>query len=225
MKTLSKAVAIASLVSAGLMGAQVANAEVEVSASAAVSNIYLWRGLDLGKVEGSDNGGVPAVSGDLSVSTSGAYAGVWASSGDINGGTEYDLYAGYGMESGDFSADLSVWTYVYPSNDDNSDTMFDSTEAVLALGFQDASFALYEKLTGNKDGDRYITLGYGMGAVSATLGLQMSDEDANEYTHVDVSYAYNDNLSFTYSQIVDEGVEDSFNTNGLVVATYSMPIE
>ena len=46
MKTLSKAVAIASLLSAGVMGAQVANAEV--SASASIANTYLWRGQDLG---------------------------------------------------------------------------------------------------------------------------------------------------------------------------------
>jgi hypothetical protein len=225
MKTLSKAVAIASLVSAGLMGAQAANAEVEVSSSAAVSNLYLWRGLDLGKKENSDEGGIPAVSGDLSVSTSGAYAGVWASSGDANLGTEYDLYVGYGMEAGDVSVDLMLATYVYPSNDAGSDTMFDGSEAILSLGYMDASFSLYETITSNSSDNRYITLGYGMGDVSATLGMQMSDDDASEYTHVDISYAATENISFTFSQIVDEGVEGSFNTNGLVVATYSMPIQ
>ncbi|MFY0641209.1 MAG: hypothetical protein JXR16_09200 [Bermanella sp.] len=225
MKTLSKAVAIASLVSASALSAQTAFAEVEVSASAAVSNMYLWRGLDLGKLENSDQGGVPAISGDLSVSTNGAYAGVWASSGDANLGTEYDLYVGYGMEAGDVSVDLMLASYIYPSNDAGSDTMFDGSEAILSLGFMDASFSLYETITSNPSDNRYITLGYGIDAVSATLGMQMSDDDTAEYTHVDVSYAYNDNLSFTYSQIVDEGVEGSFNTNGLVVATYSMSIQ
>lgn len=225
MKTLSKAVAIASMISAGVMASQAANAEVEVSASVAVSNMYLWRGLDLGSVEGTDAGGIGAISGDLSVSTGGAYAGVWASSGDANLGTEYDLYAGYGMEAGDVSVDLMLATYVYPSNAAGSDTMFDGSEAILSLGYMDASFSLYETITSNSSDNRYITLGYGIDAVSATLGMQMSDDDASEYTHVDVSYAYNDNLSFTFSQIVDEGVEGSFNTNGLVVATYSMPIE
>ena len=50
-------------------------AMAEVSASAAVANMYLWRGIDLGD-------GSAAVSGDLVYSNSGAYVGIWVSSGD-----------------------------------------------------------------------------------------------------------------------------------------------
>ncbi len=229
MKTLSKAIAIASLVSASALTAQVANAEVEVSASAAASNMYLWRGLDLGQYTGDTGdaatGGVPAISADLSVSMGGAYAGVWTSSGDVNSGQEYDLYVGYGLEAGAVSIDASVWTYVYPSGDSSSDTMFDLTELVLSASVGDASVTLYEPLTSDSAEYRYIALGYGMGDVSATLGLTLSDTDATEYTHVDVSYAATENLSFTYSQIVDEGVTGSYDTNGKVVATLSLPIK
>jgi len=225
MKTLSKAVAVASLLTAGVMSSQVAMAEVEVSASGAVSNMYLWRGQDLGQSTTDANGGVPAVSADLSVSMSGAYAGVWASSGDVNAGTEYDLYAGYGLEAGAVAIDASLWTYVYPSGGSSSDTMFDLTELIVSASVGDASVTWYETLTADSADYRYVTLGYGMDKVSATLGLALSDTDASEYTHLDVSYAATENLSFTYSQIVDEGVEGSFDTNGKVVATLSLPIE
>ena len=57
----------------------------EVSASVGVANMYLWRGYDLGD-------GDAAISGDLKAThDSGAYAGIWASSGDASWGTEYDL--------------------------------------------------------------------------------------------------------------------------------------
>jgi hypothetical protein len=229
MKTLSKAIALASLVSATALTAQVANAEVEVSASAAASNMYLWRGLDLGavattNVDGDENtGSTPAISADLTVSMSGAYAGVWTSSGDATSGQEYDLYVGYGFDAGSVSIDASVWTYIYPSDTANNE--FDLTELVISASIGDASVTLYEPLTSDSADYRYITLGYGMGDVSANLGTVLSDSDAAEYTHLDISYAASENLSFTYSQIVAEGVDDTLDTSGKVVATLSLPIE
>jgi hypothetical protein len=229
MKTLSKAIALASLVSATALTANVANAEVEVSASAAVSNMYLWRGLDLGdvsttNVDGDDNNSsAPAVSADITVSMSGAYAGVWTSSGDATSGQEYDLYVGYGFDAGSVSIDASVWTYIYPSGEANNE--FDLTELIISASFADASVTLYESLSSNINNGRYVTLGYGMGDVSVNLGLAMSDVDAAEYTHLDLSYGVTENLSFTYSQIVDEGVEGSFDTSGKIVAVLSLPIE
>lgn len=229
MKTLSKAIAIASLVSASALTAQMAQAEVEVSASAAASNMYLWRGQDLGAITTTDaagdeyTGSTPAISADLSVSMSGAYAGVWTSSGDAALGQEYDLYVGYGLEVGGVSIDASLWSYIYPSDSANSE--FKTTDLVIGLGYADASFTLYEPITMDSADYRYMTFGYGLGDVSATLGMALSDFDVAEYTHVDVSYAASENLSFTYSQIVDEGVEGTFDTSGKVVATLSLPIK
>jgi uncharacterized protein (TIGR02001 family) len=79
MKKLSQAIALAGVMTAGLAAVSTAQAEVEVSASATVASMYLWRGKDLGN-------GAAAVSGDLTVSASGAYAGVWTSSGDTSWG-------------------------------------------------------------------------------------------------------------------------------------------
>lgn len=228
MKTLSKAIAIASLVSASALTAQVAQAEVEVSASAAASNMYLWRGTDLGAVtitEGADTytGSTPAISADLSVSMSGAYAGVWTSSGDAALGQEYDLYVGYGLEAGGVSIDASVWSYIYPSDSANNE--FDLTELVVGLGYGDASFTIYEPLTSNSSDYSYMTLGYGMADVSATVGISSSDDAAYDYTHVDISYAASENLSFTFSQVVAQDTDDTVDESGKIVATLSLPIK
>ena len=225
MKTLSKAIAIASLVSATALTAQVAQAEVEVSASAAASNMYLWRGTDLGAVtDGTGNtGSTPAISADLSVSMSGAYAGVWTSSGDAALGQEYDLYVGYGLEAGGVSIDASVWSYIYPSDSANNE--FDLTELVVGLGYGDASFTIYEPLTSNSADYSYMTLGYGMADVSATVGISSSDDAAYDYTHVDISYAASENLSFTFSQVVAQDTDDTVDESGKVVATLSLPIK
>jgi len=111
MKKLTKAIALAGVMTAGMTAATSTFAEeVEVSASATVASMYLWRGQDLGN-------GAAAVSGDLTASIAGAYAGVWTSSGDNKFGNEYDLYVGYGGEVENFSYDVSLWSYVYPGSD------------------------------------------------------------------------------------------------------------
>jgi len=223
MKTISKAVAVASLISAGFVGQ--AQAEVEVSASAAVSNMYLWRGTDLGAANG-----VPAISGDLSASMGGLYAGVWTSSGDTANGQEYDLYVGYGLEAGEVAVDFSYWTYIYPgvAGDDPAD-LHEVVVSVSAMGFSAAAY--YNVDQDEDEGTDYIynTLGYEMGKFSATYGMtSYSDTEDKDYAHFDLGYAYNDNVAFTVSTVVssdldeDEGGPDRSPN---VVVTYSLPIQ
>src|SRR5690606_32090352 len=105
MKKLSQVIALAGVMSAGLVGVQAVQAEV--SASAAVANNYIFRGLLMGS-------GTPAVSGSLDYAhESGAYAGVWGTSGDTLAGDEYNVYFGFGGEASGLSYDLNVLTYVY----------------------------------------------------------------------------------------------------------------
>ena len=234
MKKLSQAIALAGVMTAAAVPA--VQAEVEVSASAAIASAYLWRGQDLGN-------GAPAVSGDLTVSASGAYAGVWASSGDTGAGSEYDLFVGYGGEAGDLSYDISAWTYVYPGgtydNDDDEDTAevdargntFETTDIVISLGYAGGSFSYYYPVgNSNPDDYSYMTLGYGMDAFSATVGMANSDVDKDTYTHLDLSYAATDSLSFTLSKVVaqeadlDKG-EEGQDEDLKVVVSYSLPIE
>ena len=219
MKKLTKAIALAGVMTTGLTGAQLAQAEVDVSASAAVASMYLWRGQDLGN-------GDAAVSGDITLSSGGAYAGMWTSSGDSAAGNEYDLYVGYGGEVEDFSYDLSVWTYVYPGDDaaNGEGNTFDLSEVIASVGYMGASFSYYYPVSSNPDDYSYLTLGYGMDAYSATIGMAMDDVDGG-YTHLDLSYAYNDNLAFTASKIIDEETEDSMDDDLKFVVSYSLPID
>lgn len=229
MKKLTQAIALAGVMTAAAVPA--VQAEVEVSASAAVANMYLWRGQDLGN-------GAAAVSGDLTVSSGGAYGGVWVSSGDSELGTEYDLYLGYGGEAGDFSYDVSLWTYVYPSvnnfsDEDDADTSgntFDASDLIVSLGYAGASFTYYYPVSSNPDDYSYLTLGYGMGDYSATVGVADSDDDSDKYTHLDLSYAYNDNISFTVSKVVAQEADIYDGEAGKdedlkFVVSYSLPIE
>ncbi|MDO6423300.1 TorF family putative porin [Saccharophagus degradans] len=222
-KLLATAVAASTMAVAAM--APVANAEV--SASVGVASTYLWRGYDLGS-------GTPAVSGDLNFSQSGFYTGIWGSSGDTLNGSEFDLYIGYGGEVGDFSYDLSIWSYVYPGTPEGAEIgVGDLMEGVISLGYGPVAFTYYENLEGG-DGYNYMTLGAGIEKFSVLVGQHSGDLD--ESTHLDLSYAYNDNLSFTLSTILssndgdtyinDEDEEDMIVVDGDVkfVVSYSLPI-
>lgn len=200
-----------------ILGAVVPAANAEISASAGVASTYLWRGIDLGS-------GTPAVSGDLSYSAGGFYTTVWGSSGDTGAGTEWDLGAGYGGEAGVFSYDISIWNYMYPNGGTQEDQFGDLTEVILSLGVGPVSFSWYENVANNGGSEeyRYYTLGFSQGAFGVTLGKH--DDVGTDMTHVDFSYAYNDNLSFIFSQVIEDD-DDAFDDDMKFVVSYSIPIE
>lgn len=198
-------------------------ANAEVAASVGVASTYLWRGYDLGS-------GTPAVFGDLNYSNSGFYTGIWGSSGDTTLGSEYDLYAGYGMAFGEadiLSIDLSVWSYNYPTDVPDPDLekaevdFGDLTEVGLSVGIGPVALAYYDNVAGDT-GYEYYTLSGGVGAFSLLVGMHdYSDTGADDPVHVDFSYAYNDNLTFTISQFVADEPEDD---DMKFVVAYSLPI-
>ncbi|MBV1919380.1 MAG: TorF family putative porin [Pseudomonadales bacterium] len=226
--TISKAVRLATLgltVAGAMAISQTTMAEVDVSASAGVASAYLFRGVDLGA-------GNAAVFGDITASAGGAYASVWASSGDAVLGSEYDLILGYGIEMGDFSIDAGVVNYLYPS-DGASDSIGDFSEVYLNIGFGAVGFSYVDNVAGGS-GYEYYTLSGDVGSFSALVGYADSEEASGskvdlDYTHIDLSYAYNDNLSFTASKIVD--FDDDSTPNAaidddlLFVVSYSLPIK
>ena len=225
MKKLTKAIALAGVMTTGLTAATFTQAaEPEVGASVSIANMYLWRGQDLG--------GGAAVAGDLNVSMGGAYGGIWMSSGDGSLGQEYDLYVGFGGEVEDFSYDLSVWSYVYPGDDATNDegNTFDLTEVIASVGFMGASFSYYYPVAGDGNDDyKYMTLGYGIDAYSLTIGMADDPDDFLEngsegYTHLDLGYAYNDSVSFTLSKVLDTQ-EAEIDDDLKIVVSYSLPIE
>jgi uncharacterized protein (TIGR02001 family) len=198
-----------------------ASADGKLSASATVSNVYLWRGKDLGQ-------GAAAVSGDLIYSMRGAYGGVWMSSGDSASGQEYDLFAGYNTKMGEVTLDLSLWNYNYsgasPFVVENNDTTGELSEVVLSVSAYGANISILDNVAGDP-GYYYYTFGYGMNDVSAKLGFHSFDNDNNNMTHLDVSYAYNDNLSFTVSKVVDEEVEGTYDNDPIFQVSYKLPIK
>ena len=219
MKTLSKAVAIASLVSAGVMTASFANAEVEYSAEAATS--YLYRG--------QDQGASGLISGAIDYShDSGIYAGLWAAGAGAT--PEYDLYAGFAMDAGDLSVDVGAVTYVYPGSvEDDGVTEgdvapLDGVEAYVNVGFMGASLSYNMGLESLED-STYIALGYEIENISITYG--MSDDDAGtKYSHVDLGVALSDDFSLTLSQSMDDSdAGNEVNEDMQAVLTFTIPVK
>lgn len=208
-----------SVAASTLMTGSVAMAmdEGKLSATATVSNMYLWRGIDLGQ-------GAAAVSGDLIYSMAGAYGGVWMSSGDSSLGQEYDLFAGYNAKLGDVTVDLSLWNYNYSDLGGPDDTTGELSEVVLSVSAYGASVSVLDNVAG-APGYYYYTLGYGYDAFSAKLGIHSFDNDLNNMSHLDLSYAYNDNLSFTVSKIIDEEVKGTYDNDALFQVSYKLPIK
>ena len=173
MTKLSQAIALATVMTAGLVGTTTTQAEV--SASAGVASSYLWRGQNL-------SNGAAVVSGSLDYGhESGAYAGAWVSSGDAAMGTEYDLYVGFAGEAGDLSYDVGYVGYIYPSQNEEAVAKGDADATADELGnmsdlYLNLSFAGVDFTTNFSDngGDYvYNTLGYGMGAVSGLIDVSI----------------------------------------------------
>lgn len=207
-------------------GLMPATAQAETSASLSLSNMYLWRGVNL-------TPDAPAISGSLDYAhDSGFYAGMWTTNEDD--GIETDLYAGLAGEVGGMSYDVSYWYYMYPeegtagegatgTNMDLGDTSL--SEIVLGLGFSDFGANVYVSSETQGGSDYvYYTLDYTVGDFNFLYGAWTYDEDGNnEYSHVTATYDYNDNLSFAVS-VAQEDITDGVETDPLFVVTYSVPL-
>jgi len=202
MKTLSKAVAIASLVSASALTAQVANAEV--SYNAALVTDYVFRGLSF-----SDQG--PALQGGADYShASGAYAGTWLSTTDDGEetGIEYDIYGGYAFEANGVDVDLGLTTYSYDEGG------YDTTEVYAVLGKDALTASVY--LDVDAYSTTYLSAGYGFAlpediALDLAAGVTIPDEsEADEVIDLSVSASKSFevvDVAFTVTNI-DAEVED-----------------
>ena len=149
-------------------------------------------------------------------------------------GTEYDLYVGFAGEAGDLSYDVGYVGYIYPSQNEEAVAKGDADATADELGnmsdlYLNLSFAGVDFTTNFSDngGDYvYNTLGYGMGAVSGLIGVNtdLEEDGKGAYTHINLSYAHNDNISFTVSKMVAQSSGTSAASPEFVVS-YSLPIE
>lgn len=224
-KFLASAIALSALASTAVIPA--ANA-AEVSASVGASNMYYWRGYDLG--------GGAAIIGDVNVSASGFFAGIWASSGDETLGSEYDIYAGYSGSAGDFSYGVSFVSYIYPNpkSEDVTEPVSpgDYVEVVPFVGFGPFKVTYYDAINADHDSFSedysYVTAELNFDKFGIKYGQHMLDDGGSGsidgVSHIDATYKFNDKLSFTLGQIVDDndgGAPDETN----FVVTLSLPIE
>lgn len=158
MKTLAKAVAVASLVSASALTAQVANAEV--SFNAALVSDYVWRGTSQ-----TDNGF--AVQGGADYShESGAYAGIWGSNVDYgdDDNIEYDYYFGYATEVNGLEVDAGYISY----------NLDDSGEGAVEVygGVAKGAISAMLSVDIENDNNMYLEGGYSMD-LPQELGLDL----------------------------------------------------
>ena len=100
-KSISLAAAVAAALTSGV-------AMAELTGNAAITNNYIWRGVTQTNDQAAGQGGLDYSFGP------GFYVGTWLSNVDFSGlgdGTEVDLYAGWGGETGGFGYDP-----LYPTN-------------------------------------------------------------------------------------------------------------
>ena len=195
-------VALATSMALGGVAAVPTAANAEVSASFAMSNMYLWRGQNISTPS-------PAISGSLDYGTGGFYAGIWMSSeGPFDASHETDLYFGYGGEIGGFTYDISYFKYLYPEAGDPGDLGdTDLSDVVLSVGFGPVSVSAYMGVESGSTKDDYYTVAGTFGDFTVLYGLYQSGETADgaDYSHVQLSYAFNDELTFTVSKASDDG--------------------
>lgn len=225
MKKLTKAVAIASMMTAGVMSAQTATAEV--SASVDIANAYLFRGVNL-------NPGSPLISASLGYDhESGLYTNIWAggADGSAGTGTEYDVAIGFAKDFGDFGVDVGYVTYIYP-NSAGADGFNDVAEYYVGASFAGFGVSVTKPVDPADNSDyEYFSVDGGFGDFGVLVGFLNNEADDSNYAHLDVSYAHTDNLSFTASKVVMADNEEEDSTPGgtdqslQFVASYSLPIE
>lgn len=187
--------------------------QAETSASLGFSNMYLWRGLNL-----SPNGSV--ISGSFDYANQGFYAGMWTTS--ETGGSETDLYLGYGGEYQGVSYDVSYWKYLYPE-ERTGESAFgagdsaqigsgdsDAAEYVISLGYGPVTYTTYLNADSDNDDNTYSTLSADYEKFSFTYGWWDLEFPAasDEYTHITVSYAATDDLSFSVSKASSDRSDD-----------------
>jgi uncharacterized protein (TIGR02001 family) len=194
-------------------------ASADVSANVAVSNMYLWRGQNLAQTGGTVSGGV-----DYS-HESGFYAGVWTSS--ETGGSETDLYFGFGGDVSGVGYDVGYTEYAYPEDDPTS-TMnsTDASEVHLNLSYSMVSFSSNFVTDNDYNKDAYYSLSGEFGPLTATVGKwdlgsgNKSSWGGDAYSHLTLDYAATDELTFSLS-VAQADKKNAVNEHPLFAVSYA----
>ena len=187
-KSIVLATAVAAVLTSGVAAA-------ELSANAAITSNYIWRGVTQTTDQAAGQGGVDWGFGP------GFYAGTWVSNVNFDNsddGYEMDVYAGWGGETsgGGLGYDLGVITYQYPVTPQYNFTevYVSGTMSIVTLGVNytvDAASGNDAEKDPNasgqfESGDAYLfgSLDFAAGKsdVSLYAGSYMFDQDGKDYS-------------------------------------------
>lgn len=188
-------------------------ANAELSGSVGVANLYLFRGQNL-------SSGAPQVHGSLDYENTGFYAGIWGSSeGSL--GQEYDLYTGYKGEMNGLSYNFNLTAYEYPQDpfDGSSNTLGDTSEFILSLGFGGFGLSIVDGL--NSTDYMYYSFSFDTEKFGVLAGINDNKDADEEYTHVDLNFYATDELTFTLSTVVDDDPEGTTDHDTLFVVSWT----
>ena len=186
LRAISLGAAVAAALSSGVAAA-------EVTANAAATSNYIWRGVTQTSDQAAVQGGIDWAGGP------GFYAGTWLSNVNFDNsddGYEMDVYAGWGGEAGGFGYDLGVISYQYPVT-----PQFNFTEIYASGTFSVLTLSLnytVDAASGNdaekdptatgmfEEGDLYVfgSLDFGTkaGDISLYAGSYMFDKDGKDFS-------------------------------------------
>lgn len=169
-------------------------AVADLTANAAVSNNYIWRGV-------TQTTDLAAVSGGVDWNDdSGLYAGAWVSNFGAAAGQEVDLYAGMLLDLGDNQLDVGVIAYRYPVA---ATTHF--AEVYAKADIEMISAAAYLTVLGGSgnaagagdSGDIYLTASVNLEPIKVYLGsYTVSNAGGVDYIHYGASVTQED-LTFS----------------------------
>jgi len=124
---------------------------------------------------------------------------------------------------GELSYDIGYATYVYPTGKDNkedgeNDKIGELAEYIYSVGYGPVSLTVYDNVDTNYT---YTTVGYDIADFSLMYGVHDNDTALGDQENFDITYAYSDSISFTYSTPFGSDKEEAEPT---FVASYSLPL-
>jgi len=212
MKTLFKAIAVASLATATA-------AQAELSASVAVDSEYVFRGVTLD----SD----ATTSATLEYAISGLTVGAWIADDEAG---ETDLYVSYGLNVGGVDLGISFTDYSYDSDGygGQQEVAVSASVKGLGLSYVDGSDDNSDDSSSTTDADyNVITLDYTVGNVNVLVGQVDNDgvtsEEAYDYSYFELSGSLGQiaglDASLTITGTFDES--EAFDNQDSIVIGFS----
>jgi uncharacterized protein (TIGR02001 family) len=222
-KSIVLATAVASVLASGV-------ASAELTANAAITSNYIWRGVTQTTDQAAGQGGIDWGFGP------GFYAGTWVSNvnfGNSDDGYEMDVYAGFGGEAGSLGYDLGVISYQYPITPEFNFTevYVSGTMSVVTIGLAYTVDAASGNDGGVFDsGDMYVNgsvdFTAGKSDVSLFAGTYMFENDGGtagevDYIHYGASIGKD---GFTFA-VEKNDIEGGSADNVRFVASYGIDFE